>query len=118
MPPPNLYARVRHFLCDLHTGPRVRRAPGLPCALLFERVKIDTKLGRIAPRDRGVVFGMWMPSLRGAKRRSNPSFRVCRAMDCFASLAMTRRDHVVYCAMSNNRHAIVIPSFGRTEFCH
>ena len=29
------------------------------------------------------------PSLRGAKRRSNPSFRICWAMDCFASLAMT-----------------------------
>src|ERR1700675_3304029 len=28
------------------------------------------------------------PSLRGAKRRSNPSF-LCRSMDCFASLAMT-----------------------------
>src|SRR4051812_30378247 len=27
------------------------------------------------------------PSLRGAERRSNPSFRGC--MDCFASLAMT-----------------------------
>ena len=29
------------------------------------------------------------PSLRGAKRRSNP-YLLCGAMDCFASLAMTR----------------------------
>ena len=29
------------------------------------------------------------PSLRGAKRRSNPDF-LCGAMDCFASLAMTK----------------------------
>ena len=28
-------------------------------------------------------------SLRGAKRRSNPSIRIRGAMDCFASLAMT-----------------------------
>src|SRR5262249_7500839 len=29
------------------------------------------------------------PSLRGAKRRSNPSVRACGTMDCFAALAMT-----------------------------
>jgi hypothetical protein len=33
MLPLNLYARVRVFLCTLHTRPRVQRAPGLPCAL-------------------------------------------------------------------------------------
>jgi hypothetical protein len=34
--PLNLYARVR-ISCDaqLHTRPRVQRAPGLPCALLL-----------------------------------------------------------------------------------
>ena len=31
--PPNLSARVRFPCCPLHTRPRVRRAPGLPCAL-------------------------------------------------------------------------------------
>jgi hypothetical protein len=31
--PLDLYARVRTSLCSLHTGPRVQRAPGLPCAL-------------------------------------------------------------------------------------
>src|SRR5258707_6814551 len=42
------------FLCAcLHTRPRVQRAPGFPCALLFlSRVAIDAKLRRIAPRDR------------------------------------------------------------------
>src|SRR5262245_9171284 len=29
------------------------------------------------------------PSLRGAKRRSNPAFFAAAKMDCFASLAMT-----------------------------
>lgn len=35
--PLDLYARVRTSLCILHTGPRVQRAPGLPCALSFLR---------------------------------------------------------------------------------
>jgi hypothetical protein len=39
----------------LHRGPRVERTPGLPCALLFERDKVDAKLGRVAPRERGVA---------------------------------------------------------------
>src|ERR1700676_5483889 len=54
MPPLNLYARVRISLCNLHTRPRVQRAPGIPCALLFSRVNL-ARLGRIAPRDRGVM---------------------------------------------------------------
>jgi len=32
------------------------------------------------------------PSLRGAKRRSNPSFLSCGEMDCFARLATTGRE--------------------------
>ena len=39
MLPLNLYARVRTFLCTLHTRPRVQRAPGLPCALCFQEVQ-------------------------------------------------------------------------------
>src|SRR4029453_12279897 len=34
MLPPNLYARVRFCHVHWHARPRVRRAPGLPCALL------------------------------------------------------------------------------------
>jgi hypothetical protein len=42
------------FCACLHTRPRVQRAPGFPCALLFlSRVAIDAKLGRIAPRECG-----------------------------------------------------------------
>src|SRR3982074_3528778 len=46
------------FPCALlHARPRVQRAPGFPCALLLlSRVKIDAKLGRIAPRECEVVF--------------------------------------------------------------
>jgi hypothetical protein len=36
MPPLDLYARVRIFLCILHTRPRVQRAPGFPCALFCQ----------------------------------------------------------------------------------
>jgi len=39
MPPLDLYARVRFYSCNLHTRPRVQRAPGFPCALWFKRVK-------------------------------------------------------------------------------
>src|SRR2546430_3423247 len=38
------------------------------------------------------VSGIRVPSLRGAKRRSNPYF-LCGEMDCFASLAMTMATH-------------------------
>ncbi len=37
MPPLHLYARVRIPLAQLHTRPRVQRAPGIPCALRFFR---------------------------------------------------------------------------------
>jgi len=39
MLPLYLYARVRFLMRKLHTGPRVQRAPGLPCALYFEEGK-------------------------------------------------------------------------------
>jgi hypothetical protein len=42
------------FCACLHTRPRVQRAPGFPCALLFlSSVAIDAKLRRIAPREGG-----------------------------------------------------------------
>src|SRR6202021_718110 len=49
----------------LHTRLRVRRAPGFPCALVFEGTG-HAQLGRIVSRDRGVVFEIRTPSLRGA----------------------------------------------------
>ena len=41
-----LYARVRIFCAQLHTRPRVQRAPGLPCALISSRAASDAKPGR------------------------------------------------------------------------
>jgi hypothetical protein len=54
--PLNLYARVRFFYLNLHTRPRVQRAPGLPCALCLFLGVILQNLGRIAPRDRGAAI--------------------------------------------------------------
>ena len=47
--PLNLYARVRNYSINLHTRPRVQRAPGIP-RTLFSRVNLSS-LGRIAPRE-------------------------------------------------------------------
>ena len=42
MLPLNLYARVRVFCAQMHTRPRVQRAPGLPCSLFFGRKIMQT----------------------------------------------------------------------------
>jgi hypothetical protein len=49
----------------LHTRLRVRRAPGFPCALVFEGTG-RAQLGRFVSRDRGIVFEIGTSSLRGA----------------------------------------------------
>jgi hypothetical protein len=36
-----LYARVRTFLCTLHTRSRVQRASGIPCSLVLGRNGIN-----------------------------------------------------------------------------
>ena len=66
MLPLNLYARVRFSFYPLHARPRVQRAPGLPCALHFSRVRMFANLGRIAPRERGVVSINVVPDKRSA----------------------------------------------------
>src|SRR5258708_21878757 len=52
-----------------HTRLRVHWAPGFPCALcLSRRQRFLQKLGRITPRERGVVSEVGAMSLRGATR--------------------------------------------------
>src|SRR3984893_15910832 len=53
MPPLNLYARVRISLCNLHTRPRVQRAPGIPCSLFFSRDNILCKARASVSREHG-----------------------------------------------------------------
>src|ERR1700737_3673065 len=40
-------------LCNLHPRPRVQRAPGIPCSLLFSRDNVDAKLGQSVSREHG-----------------------------------------------------------------
>ena len=53
MPPLHLYARVRTSSCTLHTRPRVPRAPGIPCALLFSGVTAIQDSAHRAARPQG-----------------------------------------------------------------
>src|SRR4029079_15468322 len=70
----------------LHMRPRVQRASGIPCALLFEEgVRIPANLGRNAPRECERMFSVIARS--EATKQSILSLR--REMDCFAALAMT-----------------------------
>src|SRR5882762_9333796 len=58
-----------------------------------------------------LLFEIRVPSLRGAKRRSNPC-SLCGEMDCFASLAMTaQRLNCLCCLKLECRHfEIRVPS--------
>src|SRR5258705_11262763 len=106
MLPPNLYARVHFCLRKWHARPRVRRAPGLPCALYFERAgSYPANLGRIAPRDREVI------SIRHCERsEAIHCHLVHRKMDCFAALAMTWRELATLVSLTLRR-----PRSGRLE---
>jgi hypothetical protein len=56
MPPLSPYARARIY-SPLRTRPRVQRAPGIPCALLFSRVNpIKTRAHRAARPRRYVLY--------------------------------------------------------------
>src|ERR1700716_1883917 len=71
------------FLCNTHMRPRVRRAPGLPCALSFLEGKAGANLGQIVPRERETASSV---IASGAKQSMLPHKE---RMDCFAPLAMT-----------------------------
>src|SRR5258705_5228990 len=60
---------------------------------LFSRRRNDFYKTRALSRRGNAGSYLNAPSLRGAKRRSNPHL-FCRQMDCFASLAMTARDRI------------------------
>ena len=66
--------------CDVH--------PAFPAPSVLGRHEVLAKLGQIMPGER--KRSPQNPSLRGAKRRSNPHCRRGDILDCFASLAMTR----------------------------
>src|ERR1700730_1476862 len=76
------YARVLYLIS--HARLRAHWAPGIPHALAVPGRTFLQKLGRIAPRDRGVVFDVIARS-----EATKQSILSCCSMDCFASLAMT-----------------------------
>jgi hypothetical protein len=52
MPDVSAYPRFRtRVLSTLHTRPRVRRAPGIPCALLSSRAAHNASSGHFVPRE-------------------------------------------------------------------
>ena len=60
---------------QVHTKPRVQRAPGIPHALPGGR-KTNANLGRIAPRDHKVMFGTGADTvIPGRCEASNPESR-------------------------------------------
>jgi hypothetical protein len=59
-----------YLLPIAHTRLRVHRAPGIPHALWFQGVKFMQTSGASRREIAGVY--LYLPSLRGAKRRSNP----------------------------------------------
>ena len=52
-----LYACVRFCSYNLHTRPRVQRASGIPCSILFEGQR-NANLGQIVPRECERVFSV------------------------------------------------------------
>src|SRR6266581_3915480 len=70
------YARVLYFIS--HARLRVHWAPGIPCALCFQRGEtFHAPLGRIAPRDGETVSGFYVIARSAATKQS--SLLCCRA---------------------------------------
>src|SRR5687768_11670342 len=88
-----LYARVRQLRNFWHTRPRVQRAPGIPCALYFNRGTTNLKSsGENKPRERLRMFPRHCErsDLSAVARRAKAEaihLSACRAMDCFVASA-------------------------------
>jgi hypothetical protein len=81
------YARVFVFS---HTRLRVHWAPGIPCALCYQGGEtVLANLARSLRRDREAMTEIGAPSLRGAKRRSNPLFLGAAPWIASLAFAMT-----------------------------
>jgi hypothetical protein len=62
----------------LHARLRVRPTPGIPCALLFMRVKLTRQLGQIVPREcRFTSTPPSCPSLTGIQYSAASRFEHC-----------------------------------------
>jgi hypothetical protein len=77
------YTRV---LTTLHTRLRVHWAPGIPCALCFQKAGRSWQTSR---ETRGEIAKLCSTSLRGAQRRSNLFFLCAARWIASLTLAMT-----------------------------
>src|SRR6187402_297825 len=87
-----LYARVQPFCTISHTRPRVQRASGIPCSLLFEGQR-NAKLGQIVPRERGRVSEL-------LKIESHLSQRHCERSEAI-HLTTQRKNGLLRCARND-----------------
>jgi hypothetical protein len=83
MPPLNLYARVRLFMCILHTRPRVQRAPGFPCALFAFRGPSDCKTSGASRREIAEVRIIHVTANNATKPRSPGGSDTHRALSLY-----------------------------------
>src|SRR3954464_10238318 len=81
--PAALYARVQFCLRKSHARPRVQQAPGLPCALYFEEGRTKIQTSGETRRENAKLYQ------RHCERSEAIHPSACRAMGCFAALAMT-----------------------------
>ena len=95
-----LYARVRFPCAQLHTRPRVQRAPGLPCALPFWEGQQTMQNSGERCREKAKLYP------RHCERSDAIHLSACRAMDCFAALAMTWRGRIVLDAPARERRLL------------
>jgi hypothetical protein len=84
------------FTCRANfTGPVTRKST--ICVPRLRKIfpnQVENSRRRI-PTTRALKARVVRASLRGVKRRSNPFFLRAAKMDCFASLAMTRRGRTI-----------------------
>src|SRR6266478_3882794 len=79
------YARVLCFIS--HARLRVQRAPGIPCALCFLGRTVLAPLGRIAPRECGVVSQIRHPCVT-----ASPLSLEVRALRCTCTAGRASKD--------------------------
>ena len=72
------------FLLPLHMRPRVQRAPGLPCALLFVGANEFAKLGRSVSREHEVASRNINVIARSEATKQSSSFFVAPGLLRFA----------------------------------
>ena len=86
--PLDLYARVRVLFAQLHTRPRVQRAPGLPCALSSWRGQASRYNSGASRRENALVYQGLRPDTISADNHPELSLvATCLALRNISALA-------------------------------